>query len=226
MQLVMVDVLLVEDHSLLGLGLQAQLRERGVKAGIASLGSVGELLDQVVAARPALVVLDLGLPLVGGGAALVGPIVGLGAPVLVLTGETDVELIARCFESGALGVVNKDQELSVILASIDRARRGEIVNPHQRGTVLKAARDHRRDVRDRLAQFDSLSPREQTVLSGIIEGLSATQIATRDFVSIGTVRTQIKAVLRKLDVSSQLEAVAAARRAGWIAAEVSPTPEG
>lgn len=217
----MTDILLVEDHSLLSLGLQAQLADQGLDAEIAELSSVQALLDQVVDVRPVLVVLDLGLPFVGGGAALVGPIVGVGASVLVLTGETDVELWARCFEAGALGIVSKDESLPTILRAIDRARRGETVDAHQRETVLAAARTRRSDERDRLAGFDSLSEREGAVLAGIIDGLNATQIAARDFVSIGTVRTQIKAVLRKLEVSSQLEAVAAARHAGWIGADTS-----
>ena len=40
-------------------------------------------------------------------------------------------------------------------------------------------------------------------------------IAAESYVSIATVRTQVRAILLKLDVSAQLEAVAAAYRSGW-----------
>ena len=66
-----------------------------------------------------------------------------------------------------------------------------------------------------MAPFADLTPREASVLGGMLDGLSAEQIAERDFVSLATVRTQIQSVLRKLGVTSQLAAVAAARRAGW-----------
>ena len=48
-----------------------------------------------------------------------------------------------------------------------------------------------------------------------MEGHCAEDIAKAAFVSISTVRSQIKAILLKLGVNSQLAAVAMARRAGW-----------
>ena len=47
-------------------------------------------------------------------------------------------------------------------------------------------------------------------------GLPAAAIAAAGYVSEATVRTQIRAVLTKLGVTSQLQAVALARRAGWL----------
>ena len=68
---------------------------------------------------------------------------------------------------------------------------------------------------DRLALFATLTEREQSVLVELIEGHCAEDIAKASFVSISTVRSQIKAILQKLGVNSQLAAVAVARRAGW-----------
>lgn len=66
-----------------------------------------------------------------------------------------------------------------------------------------------------LAPFRRLSPSEQGVLAAMVDGKAAEVIAAERFVSLTTVRAQIRAVLRKLDVHSQLGAVAMARRAGW-----------
>lgn len=68
---------------------------------------------------------------------------------------------------------------------------------------------------ERLELFAALTEREQVVLAELIEGHCAEDIAKAAFVSISTVRSQIKAILQKLGVSSQLAAVAMARRAGW-----------
>ena len=61
-----------------------------------------------------------------------------------------------------------------------------------------------------LAVFRDLTPREIRVLVALTDGLSADQIAQEDFVSVATIRSQIRAVLRKLGVNSQLAAAAIA----------------
>jgi DNA-binding NarL/FixJ family response regulator len=53
------------------------------------------------------------------------------------------------------------------------------------------------------------------VLRSLIEGMPASVIALESSVSISTVRTQIRSILQKLNVNSQLQAVSLARRAGW-----------
>jgi len=63
--------------------------------------------------------------------------------------------------------------------------------------------------------FESLSRREGEVLRLLMDGMSVNKIAETSFVSVGTVRTQVKAVLRKLGVSSQVAAVALAYKIGW-----------
>jgi DNA-binding NarL/FixJ family response regulator len=65
------------------------------------------------------------------------------------------------------------------------------------------------------APFESLTPREAAVLGDLLEGRSADDIAEASFVSITTVRAQIRSILSKLGVRSQLAAVSMARRAGW-----------
>jgi DNA-binding CsgD family transcriptional regulator len=57
-----------------------------------------------------------------------------------------------------------------------------------------------------------LSPREREVLELLTEGMRAAAIAEYFVVSMPTVRTQIRSILAKLDVSSQLEAVALFRQ--------------
>ena len=67
----------------------------------------------------------------------------------------------------------------------------------------------------RLRLFATLTEREEVVLAELLEGHCAEEIAKAAFVSISTIRSQIKSILQKLGVNSQLAAVALARRAGW-----------
>jgi len=64
--------------------------------------------------------------------------------------------------------------------------------------------------------FERLTAREQQVLRELGNGKVVTTIAEEWFVSEATVRSQVRGVLTKLAVSSQLEAVALALRVGWL----------
>ena len=66
-----------------------------------------------------------------------------------------------------------------------------------------------------LAPFKTLTSREQAVLAGLAHGRRAEIIAAAAFLSEATVRSQIRSVLAKLGVNSQLEAVALAWTVGW-----------
>ena len=94
--------------------------------------------------------------------------------------------------------------------------------PRYSASLASASVEERR--RERLELFPALTEREQVVLAELIEGHCAEDIAKRAFVSISTVRSQIKAILQKLGVNSQLAAVALARRAGWSLENPRGTP--
>jgi two-component system, NarL family, nitrate/nitrite response regulator NarL len=64
-------------------------------------------------------------------------------------------------------------------------------------------------------EFDLLTPREQEVLSALMRGDTARDICKQSYVAMPTVRSQIRSILTKLGVSSQLAAVVMAYRSGW-----------
>ena len=103
-----------------------------------------------------------------------------------------------------------------IVAGLEAAPQHELgLSPVERAAALIELRRRREEAECRLAPFEQLTGREQEVLAYLIEGVPADAIAQECVVSVATVRTQIRSVLQKLDVNSQLAAVAMARRAGW-----------
>ena len=183
---------------------------------VAPCGSFDEVLAEAAVVRPTLVVLDLDLQGAGYGYDLIGPLRELGAQVVVLTGTTDRMELARCLEAGALGVASKANGFANVLDQVRRAAVGEMVTPiTERTQLLSDLLAHRRATEKRLAPFEALSARERDVLRMIADGLQAAAIASASFVSLATVRTQIRSILLKLDVTSQVAAVALARQNGW-----------
>jgi two-component system nitrate/nitrite response regulator NarL len=209
-------LLLVDDHRLLVETLQMSLTHAGFDASLAPCGSFAEVLAEAAAVRPTLVVLDLDLEGAGFGYDLIAPLRELGAEVLVLTGTSDPMELARCLEAGALGIASKAHGFASILDQVRRAADGETVTPVTvRAQLLADLAAHRRAADRRRAPFETLSSRERDVLRQIVDGHQAAAIAKASYVSLATVRTQIRSILMKLDVSSQVAAVAMARQGGW-----------
>jgi DNA-binding NarL/FixJ family response regulator len=77
---------------------------------------------------------------------------------------------------------------------------------------------------ERFAGFERLTPRERQVLVALMSGSTAQEISKASYVSVPTVRSQIRSILSKLGVSSQLAAVVLAYRSGWGPKTLSSAP--
>ncbi len=209
-------ITIVDDHPLLAAGLRAALEGADLRVELLD-PTVGadRLIEGISADRPDCAVLDLGLPFPGGGAALVGPLTEADVRVVVLTGETETALLARSSGAGAEAVLSKSEPLSDIVETILQVAGGQEVRAAQRAELAIRFHDHEAEEERRRAPFASLSPREQQILAGLMDGRTPADLADRHYVSVATVRTQIKSVLAKLGVGSQLQAVALAHRNHW-----------
>lgn len=114
--------------------------------------------------------------------------------------------LATALARGAVAVVDSEQPFLDLLIQIDGALK--LSAPVQRSYALETLRERARMT----AALSRLSPRQQVVLAGLVEGMTAAEIAASRHVSIATVRTHIHDILVRLDVNSQLAAVAAAHR--------------
>jgi DNA-binding NarL/FixJ family response regulator len=210
-------VLIVEDHELLAGTMAMALRQGGLEVHSAAGPSPAAVVELAQSLAPVLVLLDLDLgSVMGSGLDLIHPLVDTGARVVMVTGVADRARLGACIEAGAVGVVSKAAEFSVLIDTVQRAINGEpLMGPDERQALLSEARNRRRADHDRLAPFDALSPKEQAVLVHLLAGESAEAIAEKSYVSLATVRSHIRAILLKLGVNSQLAAVALARNAGW-----------
>jgi DNA-binding NarL/FixJ family response regulator len=208
-------LLIVDDHELLAQALAAALAAEGLDVQRATSLEPEAVIHQAEDVRPDVVLLDLHL--IGASALpMVRPLHDLGSTVVMVTGETDRARLAECVEAGAVGVVAKSAPFDELVAAISEAAElGSLLTKHQREELLGELRRQRAEERTRLEAFQRLTPKEQWVLGRLIEGDSAEMIAADAVVSLATVRSQIKSILTKLGVHSQLSAVALARSAGW-----------
>lgn len=211
------SVLIVEDHVLVAESLRLALTQEGVMAEVADLSSRSALLAAVRAQPPDLVLLDLELGgTIGDGTTLVAPCVEAGIRVVVVSGTTRPHAVARAVEQGAVGAVPKAAPFEVLLTTVLAAVRGEsVMDPEERIRLVHDLRLDRELAEEARERFDRLTARERQVLRALVRGVSVAAMAEEWVVSEATVRSQVRGVLTKLGVGSQLEAVAEAVRHGW-----------
>lgn len=213
----MKTVVIVDDHRFLAETVALELARREIAIGVVVDAEDPHAIPAIIAADPdaCLIDLDLGHQLAAG-MRFLRESVSLGLPTAMFTGSTDVAQLGRCLEEGAVGVVCKGLPLATVAAGVRHLVNNEPVNTDRELLSWMRAAQEQRKIRTRqLAPFDALTARERVVLQHLIEGLRADDIAELDFVTVATVRSQIRAVLQKLCVTSQLAAVAAAHRARW-----------
>lgn len=134
---------------------------------------------------------------------------------IVLTGAPRGALWGAMLAAGAAVVHPSSATLEEVRWLIDRTIAGERVMPDAEVVeLLDAWRAVERDRRAAVASVRSLSPREIAVLGLMHSGETVQQIAEVLGVSESTVRSHVRSVLRKLDVRTQLAAVAEYAAAG------------
>ncbi len=209
-------IVIIDDHALFRVGLKGLLERRGIEVvGAAADGEEGIALAN--AHKPDVVLLDLRMPDLRGLTVLrqmIGE--GFDIPVVMLTTSADEGDLSESLRSGARGYLLKDMEPDELIVALQEIVQGKIVVAPSLTSVLADLVRHgdRRERKDELEPFSSLTPREHEILCHLSEGQSNKVIARNLNISDGTVKLHVKAILRKLGVHSRVEAAVMAVEKG------------
>jgi two-component system NarL family response regulator len=217
-------ILLVEDDELFRLGLRVRLQEEP-QLDIVAEADDGETAIELAENHALdIVLLDVGLPGLGG----IETCRQLkqrhpNLPVLVLTSHSQPELINRLVSAGAQGYCLKGiaaETLILALRSVaagaswwDATATQTIRTGLEQGGVSVPTTPPN--------EPPGLTQREQEVLTLIATGKSNPEIAKSLFITSGTVRVHVHAILHKLGVRDRTQAVILAMQNGWITTATS-----
>ena len=166
--------------------------------------------------RPDLVILDARSLDIPSGSALIDGFRRASLQVCLIDAADNGDRSNAWLRAGTSALIDQSDPFDELFRTITAILRSRFLAQTAprflEALALTPVDDRRPEGRGR---FVALTEREQVVLAELIEGHRAEDIAKAGFVSISTVRSQIKAILQKLGVSSQLAAVAMARRTGW-----------
>jgi DNA-binding NarL/FixJ family response regulator len=181
-------------------------------AGTAEDGAAA--VDLVAKVKPALVLMDLKMPVMNGVEATRQ--IKTRYPevkVVVLTTYDGDEWVFDAIRAGAAGYLLKDTSRDAIIKAIRGTATGKtFLDPAIAGKVLEQASSHQ--VQPTTLVTDKLTGREIEVLRLIAKGLSNADIAERLFLSEGTVRNHVSSILAKLGASDRTQAAVIAIQHG------------
>lgn len=219
-------ILLVEDDELFRLGLRVRLeRETGLE--IVAEAEDGETAIEMVKRYSLnIVVLDIGLPGLGGVEACrqikqLSP----DLPVLVLTSHTQKALIKRIIEVGTQGYCLKGAPSQTLILAIRSVAAGASWWDSTATTEIRAAFESNSSATP-ASDLDKLPPvltrREQEILALIADGKTNQEIAQMLYIAPGTVRVHVHAILQKLGVRDRTQAVVIAIQKNLVDQQLLP----
>jgi len=156
-----------------------------------------EFLATVSVDRPGCLVLDVRMPEIDG-LELQRQLAARGSrlPIIILTGHGDVPMAVQALRAGALDFIQKPFESRVLLQRIEEAIAID--------SRLRSQNTDRTEIESRLAR---LTPRENEVLSLIVDGLPTKAIAAALGSSFNTVQNQRASILKKMQAESVADLV-------------------
>jgi DNA-binding NarL/FixJ family response regulator len=204
-----VRVLLVDDHELIRSGLAGVFVLAADMTVVGLAGSVAEALAAYDDLSPDVVVTDLQLQ-DGTGLDIVRAIRRTSSTtgLIVLTMHSGDDQIFAAMEAGASGFVGKDAPSSEVV----RAARHAAVAPRSFICTSLGGAMMRRTA----ASSARLSDREHDVLLLLADGLGATAIGEKLFMSESTAKSHIARIYQKLGVSNRAQALVTAMRIGLL----------
>ncbi|MFN3298170.1 response regulator [Caldimonas sp.] len=210
-----IRLLVVDDHTLFRRGIVALLGLEPRLQVVGEAGDAGQAQRQARELQPDLILLDNHLPGVNGVDALAGlREVAPRAKVLMLTVSEDEQDLAAALKAGARGYVLKTIDGPDLVRAIERTMAGDsVVSPELTAKLvaafqaLHAAPGAPAPPEPAAAEpLDTLSPREREILGQIARGASNKEIARELGIAETTVKIHVQHILRKLGLSSRVQA--------------------
>ena len=226
-----ISILVVDDHTLFRRGLIALLEQHPGLQVVGEAGDAAQALRLAPSLQPDIILLDNHLPGVAG----IDAVQDLRklAPrtrVLMLTVSEDEQDLAMALRNGAQGYLLKTIDGDLLAQAIERAARGEpVVSPELMGKLVAAFQSQGAPVLVPPLPAEPpaaapavpdgaapLSPREEDVLREIARGASNKEIARTLDIAETTVKIHVQHILRKLGLSSRVQAAVYASDRGRI----------
>ncbi|WP_321494728.1 response regulator transcription factor [uncultured Desulfobacter sp.] len=197
-----VKVLIADDHAIIREGLKTLLENRGIQVmDIAKNGR--EAVEKAIKLKPDIVMMDIAMPDLNGVDATAK--IREEVPhtrVIALSMHSSKKIIDKMFDSGASGYILKESAFDEIYDAIQEVLRTNFYLTPSIARMYAEGQDMDPGTWEAPPQFNNVSRKEREVLQLIAEGQKTRDIAETLGVSIKTVETHRRNIMKKLNIFS------------------------
>lgn len=204
-----ISVLLVDDHNLFRSGIRSLLQRHAEFTVIGEAADGVEGVKRAMQLQPDVILLDLNMPGISGLETLQLLLQDRpGTAVIMLTVSEDAEDLAAALQAGARGYLIKNIDTDFLVRAIRRAAAGEPVIAEAMTAKLVAQWQGGNAAQAKVppSELDILTPREKETLACLARGESNKIIARSLNVAESTVKIHVQNILKKLNLSSRVQA--------------------
>ncbi len=219
-------ILLIDDHTLFRAGLRDLLTRRKIEV-VADVGNGSEGVKIIADEQLDIVLLDMRMPEMDGISVLkIIKSTHPDLPVAMLTTSSDESDLVGALRNGAQGYLLKDMEPDDLVVALRDIIAGKtVVAPDLAPVLASAVQGDNQEKSEKEDPFAVLTPREFEILTLLAEGQSNKVIARNLGISDGTVKLHVKAILRKLNISSRITAAVMAVEHGVKKSPITMPPK-
>ncbi|MDZ7960166.1 MAG: response regulator transcription factor [Aulosira sp. DedQUE10] len=234
-----IRVAIIEDHSLTRIGMRSSLNEQEGIEVVGDEATASDGLKLLQSTKPDIAIVDIGLP-DKDGICLLQEFRESLAPsaaqtkVIMLTSFAKEQMVLAAFAAGADSYCVKTIKFELLLEALHMTYEGQswidpaiarivlkhtrpgaatVVKPNATQTVTISAIDREQAS---ILKANPLTNREQQVLELIVQGYTNKEIATKLYLSLGSVKVYVRGILDKLCASDRTQAAVLALRAGLL----------
>ncbi len=213
-------ILLVDDHDLFRAGLKELVSSRPEFEVIGEAKDGLEALKMARDLKPDLIVMDIQMPICDGLEATRLICSQLpGSKVIMLTVREEDENLFAAIKAGALGYMLKSTDKSNFFTGMNNVLSGNVALPAPLAARMLdefARMMNQPEKNAHEEELADLTPREFQVLEHVSTGATDKEIASELSISIYTVKSHMRSILEKLQVSNRREASRLAKDFGLL----------
>lgn len=219
-----IRVLMIDDHTLFRSGIKLLLQRQEDCEVIGEAGDGSSGVEKAKQLQPDVILLDLHMQGLNGLETI--PKLREAIPkaqIIMLTVSEDSDDLLEALRAGARGYLLKNIETEFLVDSIRRASRGEsVMSTQMAGKLADSMRQPGIGLASNISP-EKLTRREKQIIMRLAKGASNKEIARALEVTESTVKIHVQGILRKLNLTSRVQAAVYAVEHGLVAEQQLPS---
>ncbi len=217
-----INIMLVEDHKLIRVGIKTLFEETDGYSVIAEAENAKEALQKAIQYKPDVILLDIGLP-DKSGIKVIKELEDneINSKIIILSSRNNSEEITKCLEYGVYAYVIKDINTEMLLNIVKSVHNGAMwLDPkivpmlrNKKDSVIPQRKTNRAAFKN---THSNLTEREYEVLKLVVDGKSNNDIAKQLCISEHTAKAHVCNIIQKLVVDDRTQAAVKALKEGLV----------